>query len=460
MFCKSAASRAVKTMLVALTLPLLAACTVEQRLSWSPDGNKLAVIGADGVRVSVDGGLHLGEPVEPNAKLLNWSADSKKLIVVSESPCETWEEAEKQLSKDTVEAIKECASKLIAELDKSNGDFAACSAALKNNFDATHLNAALFYLYATQPDKMRKYAGKEAQLLQLGLSLSTVKSYEVEKGIKLKEALFTTDRTFESAMVSPSTEYAFFIAGGNKELLTVELKDVKKSWKSFGHGYEKYPDWDLNTDVIYALRSFPDSGKGKPTGELVSIDIKKAPKDAVKHLSDVYHSYDKVQATVDGNILFVAIRAGSLPVGKFSNLFSYNLTSGKLKKVHATSSGSRLDSFEVSPDGNSVSIPGKNNSLEILSLQNGKRSVVSPAVAEEDDDDDTFAPVWRNNQELCYNRRQAGSQKSAVALYSLQTKTSKDISSQWPSEAVAGLLDKANKTMSFEDFLNNLREGH
>ncbi len=72
MACKSAASRAVKTMLVALTIPLLAACDVEQRLAWSPDGNKLAVVGADGVRVSTDGGLHLSEPVEPEAKLLNW----------------------------------------------------------------------------------------------------------------------------------------------------------------------------------------------------------------------------------------------------------------------------------------------------------------------------------------------------------------------------------------------------
>jgi WD40 repeat protein len=457
MACKSAASRAVKTMLVALTIPLLAACDVEQRLAWSPDGNKLAVVGADGVRVSTDGGLHLSEPVEPEAKLLNWFADSKRLLVVSETSYESWEAAEKRLSKEDVAAVGSCASQLITELERCNGDLAACRDALKKNkFDATHLNAALFYLNATQGEKIRKFAGNDGRLFRLGMTLSTVSTYDVDKDLKLKETLFTTDRTFDSAAVSPSNEYFCFISGAENELLTAEAKNPKNTWKSFGRDYQDFPDWDINTDFIYALKSVPAPGKGKPDFELVSIDVKKDPAQAVKHLSDVYSAYDKVRATVDGNILFVASRAGSVPVGKYSSLFSYNLTSGKLKKLQSSSSATQLEKFEVSPDGNSVSIPGAYNALAVLNLQNGKRQIVAPAVTKKDQD--TFVPVWRNNEELCFNRIQAGADKSTVALYSLRTGQSKDLSNAWPEKAVAGLLAVTDKTLSFDDFLKSLRE--
>jgi len=457
MYCKQAVARAVKTLVVALSLPLLSACDVEQRLSWSPDGVKLAVVGADGVRISTDGGMHLSEPVEPKAKLLNWFADSKRLLVVSQTPYESWEAAEPHISKEDQEAIKACASQLLTQLDASKGDLAACRDALKKaKFDATHLNGALFYLNSTQPDEVRKYAGNKGNLFNLGFPISKVSMYEVDKDLKLKETLFTTDKVFDSAMVSPSQEFVCFISGADDELLSVELKKAKQSWKSFGKGYRDFPDWDINTDFIYALKSVSHTAQGKPDFELVSIDVRKDPAQAVKHLSDVYSAYDKVRATVDGNILFVADRAGSLPLGKFSSLFSYNLTSGKLKKLHSSSAATQLEKFDVSPDGNTVSIPGSRNALEVLNLKNGKRQTVMPAVTKEDKD--TFTPVWRNNEELCFNRFEAAGDKSQVALYSMRSRQIKDISTDWPAKAIAGLLDRTDKSLSFDDFLNSLRE--
>ncbi len=55
----------------------------EQRLSWSPDGKKLALVGSDGLRVSNDGGFHLSEPVEEQAQIVTWFPDSKRIIVVT-----------------------------------------------------------------------------------------------------------------------------------------------------------------------------------------------------------------------------------------------------------------------------------------------------------------------------------------------------------------------------------------
>lgn len=458
MFCKSAVSRAVGTFVIALSIPLLSSCDLQQQLTWSPDGKKLAVVASDGVRLSVDGGLHLSEPVETNGHLLNWFSDSKRLLVVSNVGYDNWPELEKNLKPEEVESVKATANVFITALEKCDGDFEKCQTALKNqNFNAENIDNALVFLNFSQAEKMKKYAGKEAKYVNLGGTVSTLKSYEVDKStLKLKDDYLRAGRRFDYVKVSPSNEFVFAVSASNDELRTIELKNSKGELKLFPGDFGDYPDWDLNTDIIYAMRKTDAEGKGKPDFELVAIDIKRAPNEAVKHLSDVYFGRDKVRSTVDGNVLFVAARAGSLGAGKGSKLISYNIASGKLKSLYTAGKDDRLESFEVSPDGKAVTIPGSYGALSILNLQTGKKQVVSQSVA--NDDRDTFTAVWRNNEEVCYNKLSSLDSLSTVAVFSVKTGKSTVVSSDWPAEATKALLPKRAKAPSFEKFVDSLRK--
>lgn len=468
MLSKSVVSRVVKTFVVALTIPLLAGCVAEQRLSWSPDGKKLAIVGADGLRISVDNGIHLGEPVEDDAQLVGWFPDSKRVAVVTKSNFENWAELEKSLDKEEVDEIKLGGAQMLKQLELCGGDFAVCRDALmKDNFNAAYIQPVLYYLRSTQHDSMQRLVGREwseMRAMDAFVFLSRIKVYEVDASGKLqhKQTLASTADTFESIRVSPSNEFLCLVdKDGN--LCLAQTNANAKGYRRIGSKFAKLPDWDLNTDVIYGLHTVSKTdSKGKPfeAQELVSVDVKKAG--TLKRLTAVATSNDKVRATVDGNLIFGSY--STIPTGKKGKvknadaLSVFNLTSGKSKRLLVAASGDKLENFEVSPDGKKISITNSNGAVKVVSLPAGTYRVVVPGVPK--NERDVFTPVWKSNDEICYERLSIKDGLGKVALLSLSTNKSKDISSAWPAEAVRGLLNDPKKSskLSFEDMLKDLAD--
>ncbi len=467
MLSKSVVSRVVKTFVVALTIPLLAGCVVEQRLSWSPDGKKLAIVGADGLRVSVDGGIHLGEPVEDDAQLVGWFPDSKRVAVVTKSNFENWAELEKSLDKEEVEAIRIGGAQMLKQLELCGGDFAVCRDALKkDNFNAAYIQPVLYYLRSTQHDSMQRLVGREwseMRAMDAFVFLSRIKVYEVDASGKLqhKQTLASTADTFESIRVSPSNEFLCLVdKDGN--LCLAQTTAGAKGYRRIGSKFSKLPDWDLNTDVIYGLHSVVKTDKrgSSDVQELVAVDARKGG--SLKRLSWAQTTNSKVRSTVDGNLIFGS--SVRVPAGKKSKtrdidaLSVFNLTSGKSKRLFVADSGDRLENFEVSPDGKKISIVSTNGAVKIVSLPAGTYRVVVPGVPK--NERDVFAPVWKSNDEICYERLSVKDGLGKVALFSLSTNKSKDISSAWPAEAVRRLLNdpKKGSKLSFEDMLKDLAD--
>lgn len=466
MLFKTAVSRAGKTLIVALTIPLLAGCVAEQRLAWSPDGKKLALVGADGVRVSTDGGLRLGEPVEEDAQLVAWFPDSKRVAVVTKSECESWSDFEKVVDSEEVDAIKNGASQFLKQLEICGGNYAACRDALmKERFNGAYLGAILYYLRSTSQNDMRRLVGRDWNVVKptdLFTTISRIKIFEVEGDGSLnhKQTLTCTSDDFESVKVSPSNEFVCLV-DRDANLCLSQTASGSKGFRRIASRFAKLPDWDLNTDVIYGLHTVLKTDKSgeKEFQELVSVDARKPG--LLKRLAAASTQNPKVRATVDGNLILgsvVNLSAGSRAKTKSIDALSvFNLTTGKTKRIYQASRGDKLENFEVSPDGKNVSIPNASGALTILSLPNGKsRKIISGSLKNERD---VFAPVWRNNKEVCFERVSVKDGSGQVALFSLDTNKSRDISVKWPSKAVLGILNNPDdKRLSFEQMLSDLKE--
>ncbi|MBA3992684.1 MAG: hypothetical protein C0469_04095 [Cyanobacteria bacterium DS2.3.42] len=467
MLCKSAVSRAVKTLVVALSIPLLAGCVAEQRLSWSPDGKKLAVVGSDGVRVSTDGGFHLSEPVEEQAQIVTWFPDSKRIVVVTKDGCENWADLEKNVDKEEVAAIKASAAQFLTQLEKCNGNYSACRDALiKERFDGNYLAQALLYLRTTEQEKMQRLVGRDWRAMRITDSLipiSTVKSFAVEgKGApQLVHTFFRTTDEFESAKVSPSNEFVCLV-DNDKNLQLASTDPSKKGFQEIGRRFGKMPDWDVNTDVIYGFREVTKKEKTgeKDYQELVSIDARKPT--SMKRLATLPAlGRAKVRATVDGNLIYGT--ASTIKSGKkgkpltFESLNMMTLASGKTKSVYRCLKGDQIDNFEVSPDGKNVSIPNSSGAVRVIALKDGKtRLIVS---GDPKNDQDVFTPVWKNNDEICYENLSSTNSLGMVALYSLKAGKSKSINNSWPVEAAAGLLGKQKQSqLTFQELVEDLKE--
>jgi hypothetical protein len=465
MLFKSAVSRAVKTLLVAMTIPLLAGCVAEQRLAWSPDGKKMALVGADGVRVSTDGGLHLGEPVEEDAQLVAWFPDSKRVAVVTKSECENWSEFEKTVDKEEVDAIKNGAAQLLKQLESCQGDYAACRDALmKERFNGAYIGPILYYLRSTAQSDMSRLVGHEWNVVKPSDSFTTIswiKIFDVEGNgaLRHKQTLTCTADDFESVKVSPSNEFVCLV-DRDANLCLSQTAPGSKGFRRIASKFAKLPDWDVNTDVIYGLHDFAKVGKAdQQLKELVSVDVRKPV--VLKRLTTTSTPNHKVRATVDGNLILGSVV--NIPAGKRGKARSidalnvFNLTSGKTKRIYQALKGDKLENFEVSPDGKNLSIPNVNGAVKVVSLQSGKtRQIVAGNPKNERD---VFTPVWRNNNEVCFERVPVKDDIGQVALFSLNTNKSRDISVKWPPKAVFGLLNKPDdKQLTFEQMLRDLKE--
>lgn len=464
MLSKIAVNRAVKSFIIALTIPLLAGCVAEQRLTWSPDGKKMALVGADGVRISTDGGMHLGDPVEEDAQLVAWFPDSKRVAVVSKTDCESWSDLEKSVDKDEVEAIKTNGDKFLNQLENCHGNFAVCrDALLKEHFNGNYMPQVLYYLRTNAPEDMQRLAGREWGAIKPDsfTTISWIKIFELDgkNALRSKQTLSCTTNDFESVKVSPSNEFVSFV---DKDAnLCLAQTTGAKSYRKVASGIGKLPDWDVNTDVLYAVHSEMKKVKGKEvvSQELVSIDARKP--NSIKRLARIQTANYKVRATVDGNLIFgsqVIIPSKRGKTQTIESLNSFNIASGKSRIIHNASKGDHLQNFEVSPDGKKVSIPNASGGVKVVMVAGGQ---VRPIVAGNPKNDrDVFTPVWKNNDEVCFEKLPPKEGPGKVALFSLKSNTMKEISVEWPDNATMGLLGKPKeeKRLTFEKLVTDLKD--
>ena len=80
---------------LATTLALLGGC-LQKHIVWSPDGQRAAIISADGLRLCTADGT-LSEQLTPGVYRVAWLGDSQRLVVVRERPAADWTDVTRAL---------------------------------------------------------------------------------------------------------------------------------------------------------------------------------------------------------------------------------------------------------------------------------------------------------------------------------------------------------------------------
>ena len=131
-------------MILAVLILFLSGCEPTQRVIWSPDGTRMAVLANDGLRLSNVSG-QLSKPLVENVYLARWLPDSKHILVETSATARTWREASQILSPAEVKQSLRVASKLrtIILTTKGSWDKAAEKQGLRlfSGYRSSHLFA-------------------------------------------------------------------------------------------------------------------------------------------------------------------------------------------------------------------------------------------------------------------------------------------------------------------------------
>ncbi len=461
-----------------LTAILVAGCNIKDRIVWSPDGQYLAVIAADGLRIGNDQG-GLSKPLVADAELMAWCPDSRRALVVRQAQGQDWKAIQGFLSEDDLKQVISTAEVMVRELLSCQGDFDECEQKVSSDkgYVRRFSPEAFWYLKAKYNRQLSEKLGSDWDGLSPDpINLSTLQLYELSpRAAVAGKVIYRTTKDIGVVRVSSRGRAAALVEAATGETNPLRLYVLSLSGgepRLVTDSALQYPDWSV--DGLSLL--FMQDGNGSfeslnlatlrsltvctPAGELKSEFGQGSDLMKVVHRSNE----ERVRSLADGTILFSALPL-QLPGKDLSGENTlYQLSPDKDVPVRIVPAGYPTDVkaqyFEVSPDGKKVAMPGSHGEVVVADLLSHGLSVVQ--AWQEEIDSVKFVPQWRNSDELCFAvgavRKTAVDHGCDVALKSMAGGVSKILSKDWPTQAIKGLLtsDKVPET-KLQKLMHNLK---
>jgi len=451
---------------VAACLILMIGC-VPERVVWSPDGTRAAILGDDGVYVC-DADGKIGPMVAPVGPVVEWMPDGKGLVALHDETFATWN--------DVAAAFPAQSKALAADsetLGKVREDLLAAASPGRSADDFDKVikpgNAdkrcwAVMYLRDHEADALRTKLGDRWQALADTTYQSTVvrvytlHNDKAEPGPILWHGV---DKLF-SLRVSP-TGRAVAIASTGEHVdpvqLVVAATDGSGAICDLGEG-ALYPDWSPDGKyLIYVKPSgpAPQNGDNGRLGMLVRrqvvddagavLDSNKVQVPAEESLVGLlFDGMLRVRVARDGRIFFIAadVTLPTTPVDVNPHPTLFSIDPGRQATVtRVVPRGAENDVgdapqfFELSPDATHLSVPFQDGRVAVIDLATGKADMVQPNLigGENDHDRLTTVPEWRSTTELTFVRpKEAGGPAAEVVRYSVADQSTVIMSADWPAE--------------------------
>ncbi len=450
--------RMVRGMMALAGVLLLAGC-LDERIVWSPDGNRAAVIAKDGLRLC-DAGGNLTPLLLPNVSIAAWLADSRQLVVGTRREVDAWADIARALGPEQAAPIEAEAESLWRGLE-SGGTWSVISMDLKE--DKAAVRICLRDLHA---DGLRAKLSKEEWR-----TLETAKAQINE----LMPVRLEGDRVVTGAVLRAGLGTIWSIrpaADGKVIAFTQEMKPGSDALALFVTALDgsqgvvevakfvsAYPDWTPDgRSVVY----FGSAGAGAKDEEIqlgaltrrevrdAGGRIQVAPKP--DFLAGVLlNGFGRVRCLRDGRILFNTAELNlpfaaedydnpreqlfALEPGRQPNLV--RLIPHKREADLPT----QLAFFEVSPDEHQVLFGSTKGEVCLLTLATGEVEQIQSA----ERDSPPCAPVWRMAGELTYVKRAAGKDGPAgahrAAIVQRKGKEEVVLSRAWPEDVVKGVTE-------------------
>lgn len=404
---------------VALMLTLLGGC-LEKHLVWSPDGKRAAVIAKDG--------LHLCDPegkmsplLLPDVDQVAWFSDSQRLAVSRVRNVGDWASVARVLGNERAAAVAAEADEISSKLE-AGGQWDILTTATKKNKSQSLVDV---FLRDRHGEALRAKLSpgdweslKSAQVEMADLVIARLDGDQIRPGTVLYESV----EKIEDIRVSPGDRAIAFttdLTHNNDDECRLLLTEADSAGATtVAQHTAAYPDWtpdarslvyfqaaeggnkdDLRLATLVRREVFSDSGQ---------IKLQEKPDDLAGTL---FSSHVRVRCLKDGRIVFNAVEF-SLPVAtkdvdaEREKLFvldpARQATLGRVvPRGEEENLPKNLTFFEVSPDEQRVLVGGFEGEVSILTIATGEVGKLQKA----GDYNLMAAPVWRNNDEITYARR-------------------------------------------------------
>jgi hypothetical protein len=453
--------------LCVLSLLLLVAGCVGERIVWSPDGKRAAVLGDDGLHVCDVTGK-LSPVLVANATCAAWLPDSKRSVVSTQKIFSKWQDASRALP-DEVETARNNVSAVRDELAAAT-DWSKFFNNTKQKLHLSDLQLTLTVMcvrdasagvLGLKMDQKGKDAYKSQQIRQDVLQVYELGDSGATAGPVLYQQI-TTGRGIENLRVSPNGKGVLVscnqINPGSDEQELKELllasTDGSKKVVELGRG-AMYPDW--SADGRYVVYITPADWNSSRPQVLVGVLARQQVTDDSGNYLDaaqrparedlaglLFNELARVRVAKDGRIFFSAAEI-NLPAAvkdfdSQATVFSFD--PGKqstLTRVVPRSAlqtvGDAAQYFELSPDARYLSIPFGDGRVSVLDIASGEARIVQPESKHETGKQSELAsvPVWRTATELTFVRPRAGGKGGEAVRYSMTDSSATVISTDWPA---------------------------
>ncbi len=387
---------------------------IPRRLFWSPDGQRLAVLTEDGLRLSDPSGK-LSEPIANFVELVAWLPDSHRFVAELMMPAKTWEEASVVLPEERRRELLQLADRVRQEILAYSGDWEKFEPSAKAGMSDEEFLALLLYVRDHRREGLPEKLGEKwKDFEKMTAEVHLLQIYDVSDLRATPGQILTkTLGKIGEMRLSPDGQTLACVQGERLSVLPVSGGALR----TVAEPVATYPDWTSdNRSLVYATTRVKPSDAGDSL-QLGTIALRQVRDESGALLKEFAAPDERIgvvfwpQMTIrclrDGRILFSAMEV-NLPATKQdmpqrATLFSFDpdkqpTVSRVIPRGSEASLPDGLSAgiFEVSPDEKRIAVQGTKATVSVIILATGEVQ----EVLKEPDAEVKSAPAWRNSEEL------------------------------------------------------------
>ena len=459
--------------IVVLTISVaICGCIPEKRVVWSPDGQRAAVIGGDGLYLCDENGA-LSSRLVDKVTLAEWLPDSQHLAIVRRERAKTWAEVVPLLSAERRARIEAAGDALFEELQQYQGALDGFDPQTTKQLGSGDTVAAI--LYARDHDAHGAYWRGDERGRQVAQQMA-----EVQQDVDIVQICeLTGDQVssttelcrgvdgVNSLRVAPTSGALAIVVQAPDRPGALQLQVVSTADRTparvVATDVARWPDWSADGQYLaYAVASGP-SREDDEALRLGTISRRRVARDtgrlleafeAPEELAGIlFQPVTRVRCLRDGRVLFagveVALPCTAADMPERAELFCVDpgRQPGVTRLIPRQVAARVPDTaylFSVSPDERHVCIPGGNGDIALLELATGQ---IVDFRDQPDGAELRTQPCWRGATELCCNTGPSHDDPTGRGEIMLWQPTfgtgagrERVISADWPASLVADFL--------------------
>jgi len=455
----------------------LGGCWPMARIVWSPDGQRAIVLGQhqdEPCLYLCDAEGRLSGRIAERVTAWTWLGDSRRFLVVRVGPpLKTWKEVSALMAKGRRQRITYRAEDLRKEILR-HGALDGDSARWRTD------RFAFMCLRDTYGKELAPKAGQKwKQIEQIQHEPWVVQVYHRTAGgarpgevlLQSLDAIFGIGAAPDArafayvAKVSDSRMYGDVPRGGDLSLHVAAFQAGARPVQ-VADLVSFFFDWSPDGRYLAYVKAVSAKPAGSDRLQLGSVDRRKVRDETGAVLAKlpkadplvglIFHEMLRVRWLRGGQVVFsaaeVQLPATAADMPPKAGLFAVDpdrpLTVRRLLPRKAEDVvGDRPDLFQVSPDGELVSIPGSRGEVTVVDLTTGGVWEVQERSDKMDSDDAPFnMPVWRSDRELCFvaapGSPHGSKRRCQIVLLSGKDNEFRCISRAWPKEIMGKELEE------------------